>query len=192
VSSRPAEPEGNEGLLRIRPPLQGSLVRLRPREEDDLPGLKELFNDPDVLAGLMATFPQPLQGIRDWMNATRADRNAIYFVIEGPDGEPVGVCSLESVDERARSAELGIWVGKPFWGRGFGTDATRVLCRFGFAHMNLQRITLHVYETNPRARRVYERIGFVHEGTLRRDQFLGGRYIDVHVMGLLAEDLVEG
>jgi RimJ/RimL family protein N-acetyltransferase len=67
----------------------------------------------------------------------------------------------------------------------------RTLCRFGFAHMNLQRIELNVFATNPRARRAYEKVGFVAEGERRRSEFVGGRYINSYVMGLLAEELTE-
>jgi RimJ/RimL family protein N-acetyltransferase len=65
----------------------------------------------------------------------------------------------------------------------------RTLCRFGFRHMNLQRIELNVFSVNPRALRVYERVGFKVEGTRRRSQFVGGRYVDSFVMGLLSEEL---
>jgi RimJ/RimL family protein N-acetyltransferase len=57
--------------------------------------------------------------------------------------------------------------------------------------MNLQRIGLAVYETNPRALRAYENVGFKEEGRRRRAHFVGGRHIDVIVMGLLAEEMLE-
>ena len=57
--------------------------------------------------------------------------------------------------------------------------------------MNLQRVGLAVYETNARAVRAYEKVGFKEEGRRRRAHFIGGRHIDVIVMGLLAEDLIE-
>jgi RimJ/RimL family protein N-acetyltransferase len=65
----------------------------------------------------------------------------------------------------------------------------RTLCRFGFRHLNLQRIELNVFSVNPRALRVYERVGFKVEGTRRRSQFVGGLYVDSYVMGLLSEEL---
>jgi RimJ/RimL family protein N-acetyltransferase len=57
--------------------------------------------------------------------------------------------------------------------------------------MNMQRVGLHVYETNPRAQAAYTKVGFVEEGRMRRAHFVGGRHVDVIVMGLLAEDLVD-
>lgn len=108
-----------------------------------------------------------------------------------PSPALVGGCSLEEIEARARAALLGIWVGRPYWDSGYGTDAVRTLCRFGFRHMNLQRIELNVYTTNPRAVRAYERVGFRVEGTRRRSAFVGGRYVDPHVMGLLIEDVDE-
>ena len=103
----------------------------------------------------------------------------------------IGACSLGQLHGDTRSGRLGIWIGKPNWGRGFGTDAVRVLCRFGFRELNLQRIGLGVYETNPRAIRAYRKVGFVEEGRRRRDHFIDGRYVDLILMGLLADELIE-
>jgi RimJ/RimL family protein N-acetyltransferase len=173
-----------------RSPFEGRLIRLRAREPADLGRLNEMFDDPEVLAGLKVAFPQSMEGIRDWFDRTQAAENMAIFVIEAPeDPNAVGVCALEGIDARARSATFGIWIGKAYWGRGFGTDATGVICRFAFRHMNLQRVELRVYATNLRAVRAYEKVGFRLEGTLRRAQFLGGEPVDVHVMGLLADEL---
>jgi RimJ/RimL family protein N-acetyltransferase len=175
-----------------RPPLEGKLVRLRAREQADVVSLNTMFDDQDVLAGLQMAFPQPVAGFREWMEATRRSSSQAVYAIETLQArEAVGICGLEEIDARARAAAFGIWIGKPYWGRGYGTDATRTACRFGFRHMNLQRISLCVYATNQGAVRVYEKAGFKHEGTSRRGQFLGGRHVDVMDMGLLAEELVE-
>ena len=84
---------------------------------------------------------------------------------------------------------IGVWLGKPYWDSGLGTDAVRTLCRFGFDHLNLQRIELNVFETNPRAVRAYEKVGFVLEGTRRRAEFVRGHHVDSYLMGLLSEEL---
>jgi RimJ/RimL family protein N-acetyltransferase len=175
---------------RIRPALEGKLVRLRAREEDDLSRLNELFNDVDVLNNLdVVPFGQSMAGIREWWETTRRSDDSAIFVIETIDGTVVGGCSLENIDGGARHAWLGIWLGQPYWGQGYGTDALRVLCRFGFEHMNLHRISLWCFEFNERARHVYENIGFKLEGTLRQARFRNGHYVDLHVMGLLAGEL---
>jgi len=180
----------HEDFRRIRPPLEGELVRLRAIEEDDLPRLNELFNDADVLVHLdVVPFGQPLTGIREFWERTRARDDLVNFVIETLPGEPIGIVGLEGIDPSARVATLGIWIGQPHWEQGYGTDAMRTVCRFGFDHMNLQRVSLSVLDTNPRARAVYEKVGFKYEGTIRRARFRDGRYIDLHVLGLLAEEL---
>jgi RimJ/RimL family protein N-acetyltransferase len=113
-------------------------------------------------------------------------------VIETLAGELVGAISLDLDHSANRSAMLGIWIAEPHWDQGYGTDAVRVMCRFGFREMNLQRVGLYVHENNPRGQHAYEKVGFVEEGRMRRFHFMDGRHHDTIVMGLLAEDLIEG
>lgn len=183
---------GHEDFGRVRSPLEGRLIRLRAVEETDLERLNGMIWDPEVSVTLAMTWPEPVAGTREWWEGTRRNPSTQAFAIETLAGEElIGVCSLEDRDPRARSAALGIWIGKPYWDRGYGTDAVRTLCRFGFREMNLQRIGLAVYDTNPRGRRAYEKVGFKEEGRRRRAHFVGGRHIDVIAMGLLSEELVE-
>jgi len=170
--------------------LEGSLVRLRAHEASDYGPLNELFTDPEVLEGIGFAMPQSRQGYRGFVETTRGKEDRLVFVIERlEDRQAVGGCGLDAIETRNRAATLGIWIGKPYWHRGYGTDAMRTLCRFAFQHMNLQRIELNVFSVNPRALRVYERVGFKVEGTRRRSQFVGGRYVDSFLMGLLSEEL---
>jgi RimJ/RimL family protein N-acetyltransferase len=181
---------GHEGFARIRSPLEGALVRLRAAEEADLARINELFWQPEVTEQLLVVWPEPVSGTRQWWQRRRADGEP-YLAIETLHGELVGACDLARVEGRARSAILGIWIGRPFWDKGFGTDAVRALCSFAFGEMNLQRIELAVLETNPRGKRAYEKVGFKEEGRLRRAVFVGGRHVDLIVMGLLAEELID-
>jgi RimJ/RimL family protein N-acetyltransferase len=174
-----------------RPPFEGTLVRLRAHEPADFSALNVLINEPEVGAGLGMAMPQPVSGFRAFVEAAAKDPSRATFAIERIEGRvPVGGCSLFQIETAARSAVLGIWLGKPYWDAGLGTDAVRTLCRFGFDHVNLQRIELTVFETNARARRAYEKVGFVLEGTRRRSEFIDGRFVDSSLMALLEEDLV--
>ena len=86
-------------------------------------------------------------------------------------------------------AGLGLSIGAPAdRGHGHGTDMLRALLWFGFGYLRLERIWLDVYDFNPDARRLYERVGFVHEGILRHAAFREGRYVDFHRMSILADE----
>lgn len=180
----------DKDFARIRPPLEGRLVRLRALEEDDLAPINRLLWQPEVSAHIAMSWPEPIAGTQAWWERTRTSEDEAPFAIETLDGLLIGNCSLREIDLKTRQANLGIFVGQAFWNRGYGTDAVRTLCRFAVEEMNLQRVELHVYANNPRARRAYEKVGFKEEGRLRRGHFAGGRYVDVIVMGLLAEELL--
>jgi RimJ/RimL family protein N-acetyltransferase len=98
----------------------------------------------------------------------------------------VGLFQLEPYNG---CAGLGISIGDPAdRGRGYGSDALRALLGFAFGQLRFERVWLDVYDLNPGARSVYERIGFVYEGTLRHAVYREGRYIDVIRMAILADE----
>jgi RimJ/RimL family protein N-acetyltransferase len=176
---------------RIRSPFEGALVRLRAVEEDDLPGINEGIWDPRVTQHMSIVWPQAIAQTREFWERIRASDSDVLLAVETLAGEFVGGIGLHGIDSRSRQAELAIWIARPHWDKGYGTDAVRTMCRFGFQEMNLQRVSLHVYDSNPRGIRAYEKVGFKEEGRLRRGQFVGGDHVDVIVMGLLADDLIE-
>jgi RimJ/RimL family protein N-acetyltransferase len=167
-------------------------VRLRAPEPADADALNELFNDHEVRSGLGATLPQSIEAFHAWLAAARAAPDHLNVTIERRDPtEPIGLCDLMKVELPTRSAVLGIWIGRPWWNDGYGTDAVHTLCRFGFEHMNLHRISLEVNADNERAIRAYEKAGFRIEGRLREAAFVHGGRVDVLVMGVLASELPE-
>lgn len=181
----------HEDFRRVRSPFEGRLVRLRAVEESDLERINELVWDPEVSRHLAIAWPEPLAGTRAFWERARAHPDTPTFAIETLAGVLVGLCGIDHVDARSRSGGLGIWIGEPYWNQGFGTDAVRTLCRFAFDEMNLQRIALSVYATNPRGRRAYEKVGFVQEGVRRRDHFVDGHHVDVIEMAVLDEEFLE-
>jgi RimJ/RimL family protein N-acetyltransferase len=179
------------GAMELHPPfLTGRLVRLRaPEPADDT--LNELFNDHGVRSGLGMPFPQPIESFHAWISSARKNPDHLNLVIERlEEPGPIGMCDLMKIEAPTRTAELGIWVARPWWRGGYGTDAVRTLCRFGFEHVNLHRITLFVNADNAQAIRAYEKVGFVDEGRLREAAFVHGGRVDHLVMGLLPGDLV--
>jgi RimJ/RimL family protein N-acetyltransferase len=185
-----SEPEQKESR-RARSPFEGAVTRLRAVEESDLEWINSNFWNPNVTRFLLAMWPEPVAGTRAFWERRRGEADDQLFLIETHDRMPLGAGGLESVQRRARTAELGIWLAESHWGGGYGTDAVRTMCRFGFREMNLRRIGLRVHDMNPRALRSYAQVGFREEGRLRADQFVDGHPGDLIVMGLLAGELIE-
>jgi RimJ/RimL family protein N-acetyltransferase len=175
----------------LAPPLEGRLVRLRAIEEEDLPAINEGIWNPNVSQYLLRSWPEALAGTRAFWESVRRSERDLVLVIETRAGQLIGACGLHGISARSRTADLGIWIAEPHWDQGYGTDAVRVMCRFGFREMNLQRIDLGVFDNNPRGMRAYEKVGFREEGRLRRAHFVDGRYVDLLLMGILAEELIE-
>ena len=114
------------------------------------------------------------------------------MAIDARDGESwklIGNCSVFNIEWTNRSAELGIVIGeKSVWNQGYGTETMKLLLQHGFETLNLNRIYLRVYSTNPRAIRSYEKAGFVLEGTLREAVYRHGNYANVHIMSVLRSE----
>lgn len=174
-------------------------VRLRRVERADLAHFVTWFNDPEVRHSLAWIWPMGTAQEEAWFDAqARAEPALQPFSIDvrADDAEAgwriVGNMGFHTVDWPNRAAELGIAIGdKGVWGRGYGTEATRALVRWGLFELNLHRVWLRVYADNVAAIRCYEKVGFTLEGRLREDRFRGGRYIDTLVMGLLRGELRE-
>jgi len=87
-----------------------------------------------------------------------------------------------------RSCNYRILIGPEVRGRGFGSEATSLVIDYAFENTNLNRISLDVLAFNPRARRAYEKAGFVYEGTSREAFRFDGEYIDDVLMAILRSD----
>ncbi len=173
-------------------PFEGRLIRLRAREPEDEPQLYQWFNDPEVTEWLTVRYPVSHQQERDFLAANGAPgyHNANFAIVTKTEGTLIGGIDLGPVRAESREGMLGIAIGdKAYWDGGYGTDAMRTLCGFGFDEMNLHRIQLEVFAGNERAIHVYEKVGFQREGLKRDGIFKRGRYHDIVVMSLLEGEL---
>lgn len=175
-----------------RPIIRGEQVYLRPAERDDVPTFVRWFNDADVLRNLAMFAPMSDAAETAWfdrMLAAQGSTDYHFVICLLGDGRPIGTIGLHEISWKDGTADFGIAIGeKEEWNKGYGTDALRAICDFGFGALRLERIGLYVYAGNDRARRAYEKAGFVHEGTLRRAHFARGEHLDVHVMSLLRSE----
>ncbi len=171
-------------------------MRLRAIERSDIPTFVRWFNDPEVRRYLLMFEPMSTAGEERWFERHLASQDDYLYSFEGAvDGgwTHLGNIGLHRVDWKNRSAVLGIVIGeKGHWGKGFGTEAVRLMLRFGFGELDLHRVELDVYDYNPRAIRCYEKAGFRREGTLRQALFREGGYHDVHRMAVLRPEFLGG
>ena len=171
----------------------GTLVRLRAPEPGDVEALYAWFNDAEATVGLGLRYPVPRRAEREWVerNAVSSYAGGAHFAVEAHDGTLLGTVGLfDTAHPENRCAQLGVaLVDRTKWHQGYGTDAVRTVCRFGFEEMNLHRIELLVFADHTYARRAYERVGFVVEGVARRAHWDHGRYQDDVLMALLEGEL---
>lgn len=173
--------------------LTGQRVRLRPVERADLPKYVVWLNDPEVIRGLSMYMPLSQSQEEKWLDGIEqgppAERPLAIEIQTAEGWLHVGGIGFHNVNWRDRSAEVGLLIGeKHFWNQGFGSDALRLMLRYGFDGLNLHRIYLQVYENNLRAIHSYEKVGFVHEGRQREARFFKGKYLDVLWMSILRSE----
>ena len=167
--------------------LKGKKVVLRAIRRDDLPRLVEFANDLEVYAfsGYHSWRPLSIAAKEAEFDENVEQRDAVQFAIE-VDGIVIGDCGLTHVSNDHRHCMLGISIGdKDHWGKGYGEDAMTILLDYAFDHLNMHRVHLGVFGTNPRAQRLYTKLGFVDEGADREAVFKDGRYIDNIRMSIL-------
>jgi RimJ/RimL family protein N-acetyltransferase len=169
--------------------LAGERVRLRGVREDDLPALAKWEMDPGRMATLSNWVVPPSEAaakerIAKWSANQQDD---VSFAVETLGDPPAlaGNIGLWGARPKDRCATLGIALGREHIGRGYGTDAVRVIVGYGFREMGLHRIQLTVAPFNPAGIRAYEKAGFAEEGRLRESVLHDGRWYDEVLMSIL-------
>jgi len=181
--------------FREKPVLAGESVVLRPVIADDAVDMLEVLADGDVLrlTGSHGTLsPDDLEPMREWYGSRSEHEDRLDLaVVDRSTGQYVGEVVLNELDANNNSCSFRIALGARGQDRGLGTEATRLVLRYAFERVGLHRISLEVYAFNPRARRVYEKVGFRPEGVLRDALLWEGERFDAHVMSILAPEWAE-
>lgn len=163
-------------------------ISLRPYEKKDIKDILLYINDPEVRKFLVPGTPFPMDELAEekWIEKQSAETEVKSFaIILKETMKYMGGCGINQLDWKNRVATVGIFLGKPFWNQGYGTEALRVLIDFIFMEMNIHKVKLNVYSFNKRGIRCYEKLGFKIEGVLREEIFREGQYHDELIMGIL-------
>jgi ribosomal-protein-alanine N-acetyltransferase len=175
--------------------LRGSQLTLRFPAPGDAEALFALARDPEVTRWFSWGPYRDVDEPRAWIAAQAARREAgeqLDFVIDHTEHGVVGVTGLGELSRRDRRAMVGTWLGRRFWGAGLNAEAKAIVAHAAFAICGLERLGAYSNPENDRSARALERLGFVHEGTLRRWHRHGDRRLDVHVYGLLRDEWAAG
>ncbi len=172
----------------------GERIYLRPLEREDLNGgYLGWLNDPEVNKYMESgLFPYTKIDLDEFYEQVIRSKNQVILAIDHKEtNEHIGNIKLGPINWVHRKATLGIMIGdKQFWGKGIGTEATRLMVEYGFYKLDLRRIELGVHAEHKAAVNIYEAIGFRIEGRFREALFHNGQYKDCYWMGLLCSEYV--
>ena len=175
--------------------LQGEKVKIRPMEIKDIPLLDVLRRGGDVLHNLTTWLPisDSLAAQETYFGEKIKKRKSSEpeFVITTLDDTVIGTTGIIMTDFRNSYAFVHIFVGAEYTGRGYGSEAMKILVSFIFLEMNIQRVALTVFAYNERAIASYKKIGFLEEGRLRQHLFRSGQYHDVVQMAVLRDEFTK-
>lgn len=171
--------------------LEGDLVVLRRHGPDNVAAFRRWYSDPEV-ARLARYQEAPMRAdeIERFFQVRALGEESLTMAIhERSTDRLVGTCSFSQVDGDNGSVMYHITIGeKEVWGRGYGTEATRLMLDHAFGSLGLHRVALTVFEFNERAIRAYLRCGFVVEGRARESIWRDGRWWDEVGMSILATE----
>lgn len=177
------------------PLLESARLRLRGLVPADAPAIAALAGEPAIAATTIhIPHPYPHEAAARFIESQQelfeTGLGVAYGIEEKADGCLCGCVGLGR-DEEHHRAELGYWIGVHRWGRGYATEAARLVIAYGFAHFRLHRITARHFASNPASGRVLEKLGMQREGLLREYYFKEGRgFEDALLYGLLLRDWV--
>lgn len=162
-------------------------LALRPFRPGDEAQLAAEADDRAVWLHLRDRFPHPYtrEDAAHWIAhaAVRVPATELAVTL---DGCVIGGVGLEPASDVHRfTAEVGYWLGRAHWGRGYGTEALAAFADYAFATFSLERLQAWVFAPNLGSRRVLEKCGFRHEGTARRAVFKDSRFLDALLYGRL-------
>jgi ribosomal-protein-alanine N-acetyltransferase len=143
---------------------------------------------------LSIPYPYPDGAAEGWIEATRQSSekgdNYAFAMVKKEDESLIGCMSL-GVSKNHKRAELAYWVGLPFWGQGFATEAAQRIVQFGFEDLELNRIFAAAMTNNPGSYQVMTKIGMKHEGTFPQHVMKWGSYEDLVFYGMVKSDYIK-
>lgn len=170
--------------------LIGTKIYLRPITLSDVNSTYlSWLHDNEVMQGI-ATSGYTLENLKAYVQERLSNSEVAFFAICSNDNnEHIGNIKIDFHDKKANVSELGLLIGnKNYWGKGVGYEACKLAINYGFNTMGLRKLYLAVYDNNLNAKKLYEKLGFKLEGTLRKHVMADGKLCDKYLMGIFKEE----
>lgn len=175
-------------IMSTLPTLETTRLKLRPYTEADIPELLPLIGTREVAATtLRIAHPYTEQDARAFLELAKEPDKLWLAIALRSDGRQVGGIGLR-IDKQHQHAELGYWLGVPFWGRGYATEAATEILRYGFETLALHRIFASHFRQNPASGRILKKIGMKSEGCQREHLLKWDRFVDSELYGILRRE----
>ena len=158
-------------------------ITIRKWTTDDIPSLAKYANNINIWNNLRNYFPHPYteEQAKAWIERV-VDEVPIVSLAIDLDGEAIGGIGLIlNTDVYVYSAEIGYWIGEPFWGQGIATEAIRQMIDYTFYYFDIVRIYAEVFENNKASMRALEKNGFYLEGVRRKSVFKNNTLMDDYI-----------
>ena len=171
--------------------LEGDQVYLSPMSIEDAETYCRWLNDP-LIAGNIARTDKAdsLTAELEYIEKTHKKNAHIYAIVNNETDTLVGNIGIEEIDNTSRTATIGVFIGdEENRGKGFGSEALRLACRYAFDRLNMHSLHLWVFSFNERAMNVYKKVGFKEVGRMRESYYLDGKYHDSILMDILRDEL---
>jgi ribosomal-protein-alanine N-acetyltransferase len=164
--------------------------QIRGFQPNDVEALVKYANNYAVSRLLRDGFPFPYTfgDATKWIDYVQKN-NLNFTLAVANDIELIGGIGAIPYDDVHRfCAEVGFWLGEPYWNKGIISGALKIFCNFLFANSDFNRLTANVFEGNEASRRVLEKNGFILEGKQCKSVFKENKFVDQYIYGLLRED----
>lgn len=175
--------------------IEGERIKLRRPQLSDADNIYKNLQDKETVRWTFIPQPYKKQDAIKWIRKTHyriINKKEYHFaIVLKTENRVIGAIALMAIDWKNKNAELGYWLGKRYWGKGFTTEAVKLILRFAFEKLKLRRIHAFSFEENIASRRVLEKCGFKLEGIMREGRYKDGRWHNMLIFGLLKQEYMK-
>jgi RimJ/RimL family protein N-acetyltransferase len=174
------------------PTIETERLKLRPFDPDDAAEVQRLAGD-RLIADTTLRIPHPYQDgmAQEWISTHQPNfdqgKGVAFAITRKADGCLVGAIGLTDL-VAGHQAELGYWIGHPYWNQGFCTEASGAVLRYAFSELSLIRVHCCHFSRNPASGRVMQKLGMKHEGSRMRHVKKWDKFEDLELYGILKEE----